>query len=114
MTTATPDFETLFKLYPAFTAQSQAVGKIALDAFTGIAAEQVKAAETMVEYGTKAFKLPESADAAAIIGNQYGLQTELFESLSASADKIFAIATEASDKAMATWLKNGETEEAAA
>jgi hypothetical protein len=109
MNYATPDFENLLKFYPAVGEQSQVVGKIFVDAATDIAREQAQAAETLVEFGSKALRPPQTTEPTEMLSAQFELQSKLFESLSTSADRIFTIASDAGTKAFNAWMELSDT-----
>lgn len=112
MSTASPDYDSLFKLFPAFAARSQAVGRITAEAFAGIAVEQARAAESCIEFGTEALRLPRASAPAEMLTRQIELQSRLADALGERAERIFHIAATAGDKAMETWmdLVDDETE----
>lgn len=110
MNYATPDFENLLKIYPAVGEQSQVVGKIFVEAATDIAREQAQAAETLVDFGTKAMRPPQTTEATDVLTAQFELQSKLFESLSTSADRIFTIASDAGTKALNAWMELSDTQ----
>jgi hypothetical protein len=100
MSTTNPfDFDTILKAYPNFTAQSQEASRIFLEATTGIVKEQAAAAETAVDYGMRAFRLPEGSDAADVIADRVQQQRQFLEAMGESAERILSIATDAGTKA---------------
>lgn len=110
MSTSTFNFDNYFKALPNFTAHSQHLGRIFLDATTGIVKEQAHAAETAIDYGMKAFRVPESGEPADFLSERMQQQREFMEAMGESAERIFSIASEASSKAFTVWLDTaGET-----
>lgn len=98
-----PDFEFFAKFYPNLTSATQALGQIYVDAASDIVKEQGTAAETMIEYGTRALQ-PASSEPAEILNRQMELQAELVRALGASAERILNIAGEANSKAFESWM----------
>lgn len=116
MSTNTFNFDNYFKTLPNFSAQTQQVTRIMMDATSDIVKEQAAAAETALDFGMKAFRLPEATDASDFIADRVHQQRQLMEALSGSAERIFTIASDANTKALSVWMDSVEstTEEAAA
>ena len=96
MTDATPNFEQAFKLYPAFAQESQEIGKIAVEAATGIAREQAQAFKDVLAYTTDALRNPHGFETDAMSA-RFDSHSELLNSLSERTGKIVGIAATAGE-----------------